>query len=141
MLNSKYIASRIRSKNRRVINQLNRGSKPALDSESIPGEVADILVVDRVGRSGSRSSITAVAELASHFIKNNDYLSHCPEVKGNTKDFWAVVKTVIIPLGSQEFGWLVRKGEKVRYSYCGTPTEHRVTPPPPRGAPWYRIYG
>ena len=104
MLNSKYIASRIRGKHRRVINQLNRGSKPALDSEVIPGEVADILVGDRVGVSGSRSSITAVAELASHFIKNNDYLSHCPEVKGNTKDFWAVVKTVIIPLGSQEFG-------------------------------------
>ena len=62
MLNSKYIASRIRGKNRRVINQLNRGSKPALDSESIPGEVADILVVDRVGRSG-------VAEFVSHSIK------------------------------------------------------------------------
>ena len=109
MLNSKYIASRIRGKNRRVINQLNRGGKPAIDSEVIPGEVADILVGDRVGVPRSRSSIATVADFASHFIKNNDYLSHCPEVKGNTKDFWAVAKTVIIPLGSQEFDWLARK--------------------------------
>ena len=82
MLNSKYIASRIRGKHRRVINQLNRGSKPAISPEFIPGEVADILVVDRVGRSGSRSSIATVADLASHFIKNNGYFEPSPRSEG-----------------------------------------------------------